>query len=95
MNVVSLALCLRTCCRNTGVRRKRLGKTLSILEAIYMAVLVGVNRIALSAINGLSGAAENPGVRPAMLPLIPVCIGELALLAGMKLLLLGPTTLAM
>jgi len=64
-------------------------------NAGLLAVLVGVNRVAFSAFAGLTGTAATSGVRLALPTLVPVCVAELALLAGMKLLLLGPAPLAM
>lgn len=63
-------------------------------NAGLLAVLVGINRVAYLALAGRSGAAKAPVAHPAA-TLIAVSIAELALLAGMKLLLLGPSSLAM
>jgi uncharacterized membrane protein len=61
-------------------------------NAGLLAVLIGVNRIALRAIRGVAGMGQSPlannPVAPASLML--VAISELALLAGMRLALLGP-----
>ena len=61
-------------------------------NAGLLGVLVGVNRIALSALGGLAGVAHRPlgnnRVAPALL--VMVAVSELALLAGMRSMLLGP-----
>ena len=61
-------------------------------NAGLFGVLVGINRIALHALRGLSGVASQPSSinRAAPAVLMLVAVSELALLAGMRLLLLGP-----
>jgi uncharacterized membrane protein len=64
-------------------------------NAGLLAVLVGINRVAFSALAGPSATATPSGARLALTTLLPLCVAELALLAGLKLLLLGPASLPM
>jgi hypothetical protein len=64
-------------------------------NAGLLAVLVGVNRVAFSGLAGHSGAETSAGASLPLATLLPLCVAELALLAGMKLLILGPAPLAM
>ncbi|HEV7213720.1 MAG TPA: DUF2085 domain-containing protein [Chloroflexota bacterium] len=64
-------------------------------NAGLLAVLVGVNRVAFSGLAGHSGTETSAGASLPLATLLPLCVAELALLAGMKLLILGPAPLAM
>jgi uncharacterized membrane protein len=67
-----------------------------VSNAGLLAVLAGVNSIALTAVAGLARSPNRfflrTGASPATLTLL--CLTELALLAGMKTLLLGPGMVA-
>lgn len=61
-------------------------------NAGLLAVVIGVNRIAVAAIGGVAGNVRHPRLSSSITSVTLVCIGigELALLAGLKVLLLGP-----
>jgi uncharacterized membrane protein len=66
-----------------------------VSNAGLLGVLGGINRVALSAITGLARPTprSSPGCRAAPAALALLSVAELAVLAGTKLLLLGPVAM--